>query len=314
MLTTVSAYSVKENGEISCCWPAFLVCLLISFVSLLFHAVLCHARHPTALYDAHTGFTASRNGPAAYRFMMEHLHFPDEASAKTVRDEYFARYHSTVKGLQMAEQEGRLFPQHVVVDDHHNYDPANSAPARFRPEDLAEFWATQLDFSLLGGPKAPHFVQDLLNLKSSSSSSSSRLKLIAFSNGPRRYVQRVLIELGLWNTVFDDDTLVAVEDVLPYCKPEREAFAALFRKVGVVSPEECVMVEDSMKNVRRAKELGMQTVLVLGAGRTTRDEGHAGVFDAPQCDDPAVDVAIERIEDLRTALPGLWNEPATFGL
>ena len=65
-------------------------------------AVVSRAAHPTALYDAHTGFTASRNGPAAYRFMMEHLHFPDEASAKTVRDEYFARYHSTVKGLQMA--------------------------------------------------------------------------------------------------------------------------------------------------------------------------------------------------------------------
>ena len=272
----------------------------------------------TALYDVHTGFTASRNGPAVYRFMMQYLNFPTEASAKLVRDEYFERYHSTAKGLQMAEQEGR-FPPAVDESHHQPISQSHSTEApRFRTEDLADYWATQLDFSLLRGPKAPQFVQDLLALKQSSSSCGTGLNLIAFSNGPRKYVQRVLSELGLWDTVFDATTLFAVEDVLPHCKPEREAFELMFRKIGISSilPEQCIMVEDSMKNVRRAKELGMKTVLVLGSSSTTttngKRDGHRA--DAPQRDDPAVDLAIETIEDLRVALPGLWDEPAMFVL
>jgi hypothetical protein len=34
--------------------------------------------------------------------------------------------------------------------------------------------------------------------------------------------------------------------------------------------------------------------------------------DAPVEDDPAVDVAIETIEEMRAAMPGLWKTPAIF--
>lgn len=252
--------------------------------------------------------------------MMEYLNFPNEASAQLVRDEYFERYHSTAKGLQMAEQEGRFPPSNNDDESplHSSQQQQPTAPPRFRTEDLANYWATQLDFSLLGGPKAPQFVQDLMDLKQSTRGGTG-LNLIAFSNGPRNYVQRVLIELGLWDTVFHDQTLFAVEDVLPYCKPEREAFEQMFHQMGAANavsfvPEQCVMIEDSMKNVRRAKEMGMKTVLVLGTNVSDKGNCHhgAGRGDAPQSDDPAVDVAIETIEDLRVALPGLWEEPAMF--
>jgi len=237
-----------------------------------------------------------RNGVGAHRFMMEFLNFPDEASAKAVRDEYFERYHATAKGLQVAEREGR-FPDPDPTKPQQNKSP------RFQPADLAEYWASKLDFDLLGGTKA-EVVRDLQAL------SKDNLTLVAFSNGPRKYVQRVLAELGMWGTVFRADTLFAVDDVLPHCKPEKEAFDAIFKRVGVTSPEECVMIEDSMKNVRRAKELGMKTVLVTG--KTRRAAGDSGVYDTPEGEDPAVDVAIETIEELRTALPGLWEQPAVF--
>jgi len=282
-----------------------------------------------ALYDVHTGFTAQRNGRnGAVQFMMEYLNFADAASAQAVRDEYFERYHATAKGLQVAEREGRFPPPAPAADPNKAHQHQNSRQQqqqaaggpRFRPEDLAEYWATRLDFSLLGGPKDAQFVRDLQELKTRQ---QPPLHLVAFSNGPRKYVQRVLQELGLFgenNGVFDADTLFAVDDVLPHCKPERAAFETIFRQIGIMdgnAMEQCVMVEDSMKNVRIAKALGMKTVLVLGKGNTNNQQSRrdAGVFDAPQVDDPAVDVAIERIEDLRAALPGLWDStPACFAV
>jgi len=58
------------------------------------------------LYDVGTGFTAHRNSDGVTSFMVEKLNFPDKAAAKVVRDEYFSRYHSTAKGLAIAEKEG----------------------------------------------------------------------------------------------------------------------------------------------------------------------------------------------------------------
>jgi putative hydrolase of the HAD superfamily len=51
------------------------------------------------LYDVSTGFTAHRNGEIVQQFMVEELNFPDLASAKKLRDEYFEKYHATAKAL-----------------------------------------------------------------------------------------------------------------------------------------------------------------------------------------------------------------------
>jgi putative hydrolase of the HAD superfamily len=255
------------------------------------------------LYDGSTGFTAYRTGEAVQRFMMEYLDFPDLESAKKLWEEYFERYHATAKALTIAEQEGRLPPPK---------DPTKAKSPRFDPEDLAKYWATNLNFQLLGSPKK-RLLQDLEDCK---------LIHVAFSNSPRIYAKRVLQELGLFE-VFGEERLFAVDDVLPSCKPEKEAFEKIFQKLGVTA-EECVMLEDSMKNIRRAKELNMKTVLVTGEGRMRKnranttsspaeDAAEATVGgDAPVEDDPAVDVAIETIEELRAALPGLWDSPAVF--
>jgi putative hydrolase of the HAD superfamily len=263
------------------------------------------------LYDAATGFTDHRTGEAVQQFMVDYLNFPDRASAQRVRDEYFARYHATAKALIVAEQEGQLPPPDP------NGKPIKSP--RFDTNDLAEYWATKLDFDLLGGPKT-QFRQDLLECN---------LTMVAFSNGPRKYVKRVLKELGLFD-IFGEERLFAVDDVLPYCKPEREAFEKIFHFLNVKA-EECVMIEDSMKNIRRAKELGVKTVLVTGADRMPKSHATATTAvspvgastatnqaevtnpsDAPVADDPAVDVAIETVDEMRNALPGLWETPAMF--
>ena len=112
---------------------------------------------------------------------------------------------------------------------------------------------------------------------------------------------------------FPDDRIFAVDDVLPHCKPEPAAFRKVLASVGVTA-DECVMLEDSMKNIRSAKRLGMRTVLVSGSGDGDAASGEATKpGDAPLASDAAVDVVIAEVGELRTKLPGLWAQPATFG-
>lgn len=230
------------------------------------------------LYDVSTGFTSHRNGPIVWQFMVDRLHFPSLQAAKEVRDTYFEKYHATAKALTVAQQEGKFPPD---------------AP-QFQTADLAHYWTEHLDFSLLP-PKTDHFIQQLQAMP---------LSHVAFSNGPRVYVKRVLQQLGLWGTVFSEETLFAVDDVLPHCKPEKEAFEKIFQNVQVTA-EECIMVEDSMKNIRRAKELGMKTILVAGRRRSNKD---TNASDAPIVDDPAVDAVVETVEDLQTQMTELWGD------
>lgn len=254
------------------------------------------------------GFTAHRNTDGATNFMVDKLHFPSKENAQILRNEYFTKYHSTAKvsiescltllelfeilkasnwllqGLSVAEAEGRLPPLPAGV----TLLPGKSK--RFDPEDLDEYWANNLDFSLLGGPD-PKCIETFEMM-------SGKLNIVAFSNGPRKYVSRVLREIGL-DSYFPLKQLFAVNDVLPYCKPDPDSFQLVFERVGVV-PEECIMVEDSMKNIRVAKSLGMKTILVVGKGRKTANrstKSQKGADDAeatkagdtPDESDPSVD-------------------------
>lgn len=242
------------------------------------------------LYDVGTGFTAHRNTEGAQSFMVKYLNFPDKHSAKIVRDEYFIKYHSTAKALQVAEKEGRL-PTPPGNE--------NREGKLFDPKDLAEWWATNLDFKLLGGPD-PKVVK-MLN--------DSPLKLVVFSNGPRKYVKRVLVELEL-ESIFPDEMLFAVDDVLPHCKPEKEAFDVVLKKIES-KPHECIMVEDSMKNIRAAKALGMITILVAGKSRNSATANMEAaeatkIGDSPEKNDPAVDFCVEECSQIRDVLSGLW--------
>jgi putative hydrolase of the HAD superfamily len=234
------------------------------------------------LYDVGTGFTPHRNGDAVEKYMVEHLKFPDKQTAKNLRDKYFKRYHATAKALTVAQQEGD-FPA-----DAPTFDTAH----------LANYWANNLNYDLLGGPNTELY--DKLK--------DCPLILVAFSNGPRAYVKRVLETLGLFE-LFGDERLYAVDDVLPYCKPEKEAFEKIFSALGNnTKPENCVMVEDSMKNIRSAKALGMKTVLVSGKS----ESGRILPGDAPERTDPAVDCNMETIDEFSTVLAGLWETPAVF--
>ena len=191
----------------------------------------------------------------------------------------------------------------------------------FDPDELDVYWSTNLDYALLGGRDA----QLIETFEYLSNHPTWKLNIVAFSNGPRRYVLRVLDEIGL-REYFDDDRV----DVLPHCKPDAGSFERVLDRIGA-RPHEAVMVEDSMKNVRAAKALGMRTILVVGRGRmktttgsggdgdggggggggdgmTSRTDAEAVADDAPDETDPSVDAAVEVASEVRNVLD-MWLGP-----
>jgi putative hydrolase of the HAD superfamily len=81
---------------------------------------------------------------------------------------------------------------------------------------------------------------------------------VVFTNAPREYARRVMECLGL------DPHFRMVIDLEFHNyngKPFREAYERVVEHLSV-RPEECVLVEDTLRNLRAAKELGMTTVLV----------------------------------------------------
>ena len=231
------------------------------------------------LYDVGTGFTAHRNGESCYAFMVAKLGFPSNAEAALVRDKYFAAYHSTVKGLTVAEKEGAL-----------------PKGAHFEADMLADWWTEHLDFEKFLTPN-PRLIESLRRCP---------LKLVAFTNAPRRYGIKVVEALGL-REFFPDERFYAVEDVMPTCKPEPQAFANVLERVGS-TPEASIMVEDSMKNIRAAKKIGMGTILVSGLGHNKAASEATKPGDAPVAGDPAVDASVADVSELEAKLPELWQE------
>lgn len=85
------------------------------------------------------------------------------------------------------------------------------------------------------------------------------------------------------------------------CKPEAAAFDAALHRTSS-HPRYTAMVEDSVKNLRTAKSLGMTTVLVAGA--TTHEEA------ATQSDlDACVDAVVSQLthKDFQNKVPQLWR-------
>jgi putative hydrolase of the HAD superfamily len=96
---------------------------------------------------------------------------------------------------------------------------------------------------------------------------------VVLTNAPRAYALRVLGALGV-RRLFDE--IIAIEDMRMFGhwrpKPDRRMLRRVARRLGV-HPSNCVLVEDSLENVRAARRVGMQTVWMQ---RFARRGAHAG--------------------------------------
>jgi putative hydrolase of the HAD superfamily len=102
---------------------------------------------------------------------------------------------------------------------------------------------------------------------------------VVFTNASREHAERVLDLLGVRRHFA---RIVDVRDMEYESKPQPAAYQRICDLLGV-RPEECLIVEDNVRNLQPAKALGMTTVLVR--------DGHAGPVEG-------VDYALNRIEEI----------------
>lgn len=151
----------------------------------------------------------------------------DEAAANELRMHYWQRYGATMSGLVR----------------HHGTKPAHF------------LWHThqfpELHKMVLREPRLRHVLRALPGKK------------VVFTNAPLHYAEAVLRLLRI-DGLFD--AVVAVEQTRFRPKPDAFGFMRILRQQRVRASQ-CVMVEDSVENLRAAKRLGMKTVWVSGSNK-----------------------------------------------
>jgi pyrimidine 5'-nucleotidase len=168
-----------------------------------------------------------------------------------LRRQYYETYGTTLRGLQM----------------HHQVDS---------DDFLAYVHDLPLDRYL---EPSPALREMLLSLPQ---------KRWIFTNADEAHACRVLTALSL-EGCFDGIVDVRAVDFL--CKPASEAYLRAVQLSGAGSPENCVFLDDSIRNLQPAFDLGFTTVLV-GA----------------QSPHPAADYTLSSLLELREVMPQLWSQ------
>jgi putative hydrolase of the HAD superfamily len=151
----------------------------------------------------------------------------DEVQAGDLRRHYWQRYGATLLGLMR----------------HHGTDPEHFLRETHRVPDLERFVR-----------KEPGLRASLKRLRG---------RRLVFSNAPVQYARSVLKVLKIAD-LFED--VFSIEHTRFRPKPDAYGFLRLLRR-NRLSPERCIMVEDTLANLRTAKRLGMQTVWVSREAR-----------------------------------------------
>lgn len=147
--------------------------------------------------------------------------------AGAVREHYWRRYGATLIGVMR----------------HHGADPGHFLRETHDAEALAA--------EVRRGPGLRAMLARLPGRK------------LVFSNSPVHYSVAVLAALGIAD-LFDD--VFAVEHTGYRPKPDRRGFLRLLRKHRLRAGG-CIMVEDTLDNLKTAKQLGMKTVWMAGGCR-----------------------------------------------
>ena len=155
--------------------------------------------------------------------------------APTVREQYYKMYGTTLRGLI----------EHHKVDEQDYLAFVHDVPLK--------------DF-LTPNPQQREVIASLPQRK------------LVFTNADIHHAQRVLSALQL-----DDlfETIIDINDMAPYCKPNPESFAIAQELANEPDPRRCVMIDDLPRTTRAALEVGMASIL-YGTEEPTEDA--SGVF------------------------------------
>ena len=173
----------------------------------------------------------------------------DPDAAGALRQEYWSRYGATLLGLM----------RHHAVDPRHFLWHTHQFP--------------ELGRMLVREPLLRSTLRRLPGRK------------FVFSNAPVHYSRAVLKALAIADLF---DAVFCIERTRFRPKPDVHGFLRVVR-ANQLRPQRCIMVEDTLVNLRTAKKLGMKTVWV------SRE----------RCAPRYVDVRIAKLSELRRALPRL---------
>jgi len=158
-------------------------------------------------------------------YMRDRMGF-DPAEIPQVREKYYLRYGTTLRGLQA----------------HHEID-------------VQDFLAFVHDLPLADFiPPNPDLCEII---------SALGTRNFIFTNADAAHARRVLHVLGV-DECFED--IVDVNAVSPYCKPMPESFGIAMRVAGETDPARCVMIDDLPRTARAAREAGWYSILFGQAG------------------------------------------------
>lgn len=107
---------------------------------------------------------------------------------------------------------------------------------------------------------------------------------VIFTNASREHAEAVLAILGVRSHF---DRVVDIRDMDYESKPLASAYSRICDLLGL-EPEECVLVEDNVRNLEPAKKVGMVTVLISDTA------GNDGANPAPGI----VDHVLTRVEEI----------------
>lgn len=146
----------------------------------------------------------------------------DENEATQLRQQYWKRYGATLLGLIR----------------HYDIDPEHFLHHTHQFHDLASMVVIERGLKSM--------LKQLPGRK------------IIFSNAPLDYTQAILAITGIRHCF---DAVYSVERLRFNPKPQTKGFLHLLRTEGL-DPRACVMIEDTLPNLKTAKRLGMKTVWV----------------------------------------------------
>ncbi len=154
------------------------------------------------------------------RYIHERLGLPQQ-EAPRLREEFFRRYGTTLRGLQAQYQ-----------------------------VDANDFLAFVHDLPLQEYLKPDPVQRAVL--------ASLPVRKVVFTNADVLHVRRVLAVLNL-SDLFE--TIVDIHAIAPYCKPMPQAFQIAMEIAQEVDPARCAMIDDLPHTVRAARHVGMFGIL-----------------------------------------------------
>ena len=225
------------------------------------------------LYPASNGYLEKvRNNQRNY---LIEKHGVSEDEARKIRKEAFAKHNQTLKGL-------RSLGFDVDHDEFTEYVRKGMYEYLSRDERVNE---------------------TLERLKKRAASASKKGKMVLMTNTAEKQARKCLDALEIDEKLFEDG--IFGSSFMGDCaKPMPEAFEMVCRDIGV-SPKECIMFEDSFKNLKTCVSvLGMGGVFVAGE---TLEMELSGKTDARTELDSVANVVVESIGDLFEVCPDMFD-------